>query len=218
VATRQIGDPANTRSRRTRAALLDAARELIEAEGFAALNMAAVADRAGVTRRAVYLHFATRAELATALFDHVGVVEDLAGSLQRVWAAADADAALDEWAAHLARFHPRIRAIDLAASRVADTDPAARTHRAQVVADQQAVCRRLAEWLAREQRLTLYWTPACAADLLWALMSSDLLTRLLDDCGWSEAGYGEALAAILRKTLLREPDHEPTRTTGHPYR
>jgi AcrR family transcriptional regulator len=203
VPTKQIDDPANARSRRTRAALLDAARALIEAEGFAALSMAAVAERAGVTRRAVYLHFATRAELACALFDHVGVVEDLAGSLQRVWAAADATDALDEWARHLARFHPRIRAIDLAASQVADTDPAARTHRAQVVADQQAVCRRLAEWIAREQRLAPPWTPDSAADLLWALMSSDLLTRLLDDRGWSEAQYGEALAALVRGTLLR---------------
>jgi AcrR family transcriptional regulator len=205
VPSKQIGDPANTRSRRTRAALLDAARELIEAEGFDGLNMAAVADRAGVTRRAVYLHFATRAELATALFDHVSCVEDLPGSLQRVWAAPDAAAALDEWAEHLARFHPRIRAIDLAASRVADTDPAAHTHRAQVVADQQAVCRRLADWLADEQRLAPPWTAGDAADLLWALMSSDLLTRLCGDRGWSAARYGEVLAALVRSTLLRDP-------------
>ncbi len=47
----QIHDPANARSRRTRAALLASARSLLEEEGFEALTMAAVAERAGVTRR-----------------------------------------------------------------------------------------------------------------------------------------------------------------------
>jgi AcrR family transcriptional regulator len=37
--------------------------------------MAAVADRAGVSRRAVYLHYASRAELVTALFDYVSEQE-----------------------------------------------------------------------------------------------------------------------------------------------
>lgn len=63
-----ISAPQNARSRRSRAALLDATRELITEGGFDALTMAAAADRAGVSRRAVYLHFATRAELVTALF------------------------------------------------------------------------------------------------------------------------------------------------------
>src|SRR6266536_1845633 len=46
------------------------------------LTMAAVAERAGVSRRAVYLHFASRAELLTELFGHVSEREGLAASLQ----------------------------------------------------------------------------------------------------------------------------------------
>src|SRR5262249_48073780 len=64
-------DPANARSRRTKTALLDAARAVIEAAGFGALTMARVAEQAGVTRRAAYLHFPSRTDLVTALFDHV---------------------------------------------------------------------------------------------------------------------------------------------------
>ena len=52
VVRNAISDPANARSRRTKAALLDAARAVIEAEGFGALTMARVAGQAGVTRRA----------------------------------------------------------------------------------------------------------------------------------------------------------------------
>src|SRR5688572_23279920 len=56
-----IETPANSRSRRTRSALLSAARDLLEEGGAEALTMSSVAERAGVTRRAVYLHFGVRA-------------------------------------------------------------------------------------------------------------------------------------------------------------
>src|ERR671911_544403 len=79
--------PSNARSRGTRAALLDATRALLEDEGSAALTMGAVAERAGVSRRAVYLHFASREQLLLALFHHVGQIEDLAGSLGPVYDA-----------------------------------------------------------------------------------------------------------------------------------
>src|SRR5262249_7598513 len=52
-----IPAPATARGRRTRTALLDAARAVIESKGFGALTMARVAEQAGVTRRAAYLHF-----------------------------------------------------------------------------------------------------------------------------------------------------------------
>src|SRR6266511_1174032 len=90
-----VEEPRNARSRRTRAALLDATRALLEEHGTEWLTMAAVAERAGVSRRAVYLHFASRAELLTELFGHVSEREGLAASLQPVWDAQDAAAAFD---------------------------------------------------------------------------------------------------------------------------
>src|SRR6266540_2122447 len=80
--------PRNARSRRTRAALLDAARALLEEQGTESLTMATVAERAGISRRAVYLHFASRTELLTELFGYVSEQEGLASSLEPVWAAS----------------------------------------------------------------------------------------------------------------------------------
>src|SRR5260370_22154421 len=100
--------PQTPRGRRRRAALLDAGRELSTEDGFDARTMAAVADRAGVSRRAVYLHFTTRAELVTALFSRLGETEDIGASLQRVWDSPDAVTALAEWGRHLPRTHPKI--------------------------------------------------------------------------------------------------------------
>ncbi|HEY3952777.1 MAG TPA: helix-turn-helix domain-containing protein [Streptosporangiaceae bacterium] len=199
-----ITQPENARSRRTRAAVLDAARELIAERGFAATTMAAVADRAGVTRRAVYLHFATKADLLAALFDYVSDREQLAASLRRVWRAPGPVAALQEWARHLARFHPHIMDVDLAAECERASDPDAAAHRATVIADQRAACRRLVGWLHDEGVLAPSWTPATATDMLWALMSSALIRALLVDCGWSTRSYARQLSALLVRTFVRD--------------
>jgi AcrR family transcriptional regulator len=209
-----IQEPRNTRSRRTHTALLAATRALLEEHGTEALTMAAVAERAGVSRRAIYLHFASRTELLTALFGYVSEQEGLAGSLASVWAAPDAAAALQEWAAHLARFHPRILAVARAIQRVRRVDPDAEAHWQLVMADQQACCHRLAAWLANERRLAPPWTVWTAADMLWALMSYELLEELLVDRGWSPRRYRTHLAALLESTFLRHPDQAPAAPTG----
>lgn len=202
MAPKAILEPANARSRRTRAALLTAAREILEKQGFEALTMTAVADSAGVTRRSVYMHFASRAELVGALFDHVAVVEGLDDSLRRVWEASDAVGALEEWAAHLARYHPRLLAVDRALQRVWRLDPDAAAHRDRVVAEQLSNCRRISARLAGEGRLAAPWTVASAGDMLFALISSDMIEALLTDRGWSPARLAEHLALLFRSAFV----------------
>jgi AcrR family transcriptional regulator len=207
-----IAQPANARSRRTRAALLEAARELLEGQGFEALTMTAVADRAGVTRRAAYMHFASRSDLVAALFDHLAVVEGLGRSLEKVWRAPDAVAALDEWAAHLARYHPRLLSVDRALQQVWRHDADAAAHRARVVDEKLANCRRLADRLADEGRLSEAWTPAAAADMLFALVASDVVEALLVDRGWSRRQLGDGLAVLFRSTFVAA---EPQPAASH---
>jgi AcrR family transcriptional regulator len=201
----RIEAPANARSRRTRAAVLSTARRLLEEEGFDALTMSEVAERAGVTRRAVYLHFPSRAELVRALFDHVADAEGLERSLARVWDAPDAAQALDEWAAHVARYHPRLLAVDRAVAREGDRDPDAAAHRARVSRAKLASCRRLSGRLDAEGRLAPGWTPASAADMLFHLDSGELVGGLLHERRWSRRQFTERYAALLRATFLRDP-------------
>jgi len=200
-----ITEPQNARSRRTCGALLAAARELLEEQGFESVTMAAVAARAGVSRRAVYLHFSSRAELLTAVFSYLGEREDIAGSLRRVWEAPDAVAALEEWAWHLARIHPRILAVARAADRVRRSDPDAAAFWDRSMGNWQAGCRQLVAWLEREGRLAPPWTVDTAADMLWALMSFDVLEGLLVDRHWSPERYAEHLAVLFRSTFVRDP-------------
>ncbi len=209
-----IEEPHTARSRRTRAALLSSARSLLEEHGTGRFTMTAVAERAGVSRRAAYLHFPSRAELLIELLCYISDEEGLDASLEMVWQARDAAAALDEWASHLARFHPRVLAVARAVQRVRRSDPDAAAQWALVMADQQACCQRLAGWLAREQRLAPPWTVQTAADMLWALMSYELLEELVIDRGWSINSYRAHLAALFRATFLRDPEKAAPAVTG----
>jgi AcrR family transcriptional regulator len=207
--TKMIGQPQNARSRRSRAALLDATRELITEGGFDALTMAAIAERAGVSRRSVYLHFTTRAELVTALFGRLNETEEIGASLQRVWDSPDAVTALAEWGRHLARIHPKILPVMQAAERARQVDPDAadlwRTGQRRWLTG----ARRLADWLAREDRLAEPWTPATAADMIWSLMSPDLLNRLMHERRWSPRRIGDHLAVLLTSTFARNQEGPP---------
>lgn len=199
-----IAVPINARSRRTRAALLDAARALLEENGPPALTMAATAERAGVSRRSVYLHFATRADLLVALFDHVSEIEDLGESFRPVLTEPDPVAALEEFAAHLGRIRPRVRAVATAIQRQRRSDPDFAAHWEVVFRDQRQVCRHLINGLHRAGLLADTWTVAAATDMLWALMSGDFADNLTIDCGWSFSKYTERMATLLRSVFVAD--------------
>lgn len=196
--------PGNSRSRRTRRTLLEATRAILEEAGFEALTIKAVAERAGVTRAAVYLHFTSRAQLVSALFDHMAQTAKLAESLDPVWKAPDAATALEEWARHLARYHVRLLAIDRAVQRVCDHDADAAAHQARVAAAKLANCRRLADRIHAEGRLAEPWTPTTAADIIYALATSDVIESLTVDRRWSRQRLADGLAALLRSTLMTD--------------
>lgn len=65
---RSVTRPAGSRGDATRAALLEAATELIEEEGYAAASVAAIAERSGVAVGALYRHFPSKAELFVEVF------------------------------------------------------------------------------------------------------------------------------------------------------
>lgn len=196
-----IGEPENARSRRTRQALLAAARTILEEDGFDALTMGRVAERAGVTRRSVYLHFASPTDLVNELFDYVSEVEDLDGSLARVWAAPDPVAALRAWAAHLADYHIRVLAIDRAVGRVRRRNDAAAAHYRRVFASKRGHCRRIITWLHDAGKLAEPWTVQSATDMMNALSTSDVVEGLIVDRRWSQRRFAEHFGVLLESTF-----------------
>jgi AcrR family transcriptional regulator len=199
-----IDEPTNARSRRTRDALLDGARGIIESEGFGSITMAAVAERAGVSRRAAYLHFDNLADLLGALFDHIAITEGLQESVASVWEAPDARSALRRWADHLADYHPRLMNVDRAITAVQEHDPAAAAHRARVDAKQRESCARIVRWIDDEQRLADGWTVETATDMLFGLISTDLIERLLRTREWDQQQLADGLARLFLHGLTSD--------------
>lgn len=198
----EIDQPRNARSRRTRAALLDAALAILEEDGFDALTMVGVAERAGVSRRGAYMHFTSREDLVGALFEHAAQTQDLAGSLAPVREATNGGDALRAWASHLASYHPRMLAIDRAIEWVRHRDRDAAAHHTRVQEAQRDTCRHLAQLLADENRLAGPWTVTTATDMLWAQVSSEVIGGLLHDCGWSPTMLADHLAAMYEATFI----------------
>ncbi|WP_173097956.1 TetR/AcrR family transcriptional regulator [Actinomadura verrucosospora] len=202
--TRSIEEPRNARSRRSRAALLRAARELVEEHGMAATTMAAVAERAGVSRRAVYLHFASRAELISELFDYVNEVEDIEGRFAPVSDAPDAVTALDRFARRHAEFMRRVLAVSRAVEREAGDDPDAERHWATAMYWRYETNRALMERLDREGVLAPGWTVDTATDMLLALISNSVSETLLVNRGWTAEQAGEHMALLLRSAFVAQ--------------
>ncbi len=198
----RIDQPQNRRSHDTRAAILDATWRLLERRGAADTTMAAVAEEAGVSRRAVYLHFASRGELFLALREAVDERLDLERSLRPISEAADAVQALDAWARHVVSYHSRIASIMRAVDRIRHDDPDAEALWSEARGRWHEACRGLAARLADEGRLAPPWTAQAAADMLCALMSVEFIVELGTERGWGEERLTERLQIVARRALV----------------
>src|SRR6516225_5659464 len=102
TASSARGDPA------TRRRILDATLTLIGRHGGADVKMADVARAARVSRQALYLHFADRAALFTAVVRHADEQHGLPEAIQRIVNASNGMAAVLEMVALQARLNPAI--------------------------------------------------------------------------------------------------------------
>jgi AcrR family transcriptional regulator len=142
--------------------------------------MADVAQRAGLSRQAVYLHFPDRAGLLAAQLARLGDERTPAG----IEAAPSARAALTALVARAAeaypKFWPVVRAMG---GEMAD---------ASLASD----CRALAERFRAEGALAPYLSPAAAADLLGTLLSLAVWKELVVVRGWASARYRSHIAFL----------------------
>lgn len=111
-------------------------------------------------------------------------------------------AALTEWAKHIARTHPRILGVLRAVERAQYSDPDAAALWQTAQGNWYKGSRRLMRWLAEDGRLAPQWTADTSADMMWALMSIDVLDRLLNQRRWSRRRIAEHLAALFQATFV----------------
>lgn len=186
----------------TRERILEAALELLVEHG-ANATMREVADRAGVSRQTVYLHFANRTELLTELvtwtdtqrFDlsaYFAPVEEVTEPVDRL--AAFVDAAL--------RYQPLIAPVARALMDAADHgDPAAAAAFDNRMTARLQGCRDIVTRLADAGHLAPHLTIETAADLLWSVIGLRLWADLTEARGWRHDHARSELVRLARRAL-----------------
>jgi len=191
---------------RTRAAILDAARELFTERGYTATPMTAIADRAGVALDTVYASVGRKPELARLLIetaisgtDHA-VAAEQRDYVQAVRAATDADTKIDLYAAAVAATAPRLALVYSIIQQAAPAEPGLAALWAEIAERRAANMRRFVANLATVTQLRL--DPGEAADIVWATNAAETYQLLVGQRGWTPQRYERFLADAWRRLLL----------------
>ena len=186
----------------TRTRILEAAVRLLEQHRGRSVRMSDIAAAAGISRQAVYLHFASRAELLVATTHHVDERLGLEQRLARSRAAGSGterlDAYIDFWGYYLPEIHGVARALIVAQ----DTDEAAATAWNERMQAMREGCRAAMEALDSDSRLAREWNVKTATDLLWTMLSVENWEQLTRACGWSTNEYIRWMQTAARRSFV----------------
>ena len=162
-----------------------------------------IARAAGISRQAVYLHFASRTELLIATARYV---DQIHGLDERLAAYLHASAGLDtlcEYVDFWANYIPEIYGLAKALLDVRDTDEAAAAAWEDRMDALREGCRCVIDCLQREGLLAAGWSVAEATEMMWAMLSMTLWENLTIERGWTQAKYTSRMQEVLKQTFVR---------------
>ena len=161
-----------------------------------------IAAAAGVSRQALYLHFASRTDLLVATVHYVDEKQRFNEQMQVVFDAPDSRTALAVFINFWADYVPQIHGLARALLAARANDQAAASAWRNRMDGLRRICGWLIDQLAREGQLAPEWLPAEAADMLWALISVQLWEGLTRDRGWTSEAYARHVSRVARRALL----------------
>src|SRR5262245_26347805 len=195
----------DTMSSPTRRRIFEAAWNLIVVRGEAGFTMAQIAKKAKISRQALYLHFADRAQLLDALVKYADEKRGLASVIRHVVDAPTAREAIDRMVSFQARQNPRIWAIALAFEAVRRTDKAAQRSWQGRQARRLDTCRTIIGRLQREGELRPTLSIEEATDILYVISSLRMWEDLVLVRGWTADEYQERVKRLLLENLTAAP-------------
>lgn len=184
----------------SRPLILRAARQLIEERGGSPVTVTEVAERAGLSRQAIYLHFDDLTDLLLELSREADAGTRTDEHQATIDQAPTARAALHNAVAVQAHIKPRLHTLITALDLLRRSDPAA-----QAVYEERETARyrRVVEVVQRledEDELAADWDVETASKLAWAVMSQ----RVWEDLGCpSQDSYLDQLTRFLERALCR---------------
>ena len=210
-ARRYTSEIRDEQSRRTRRAIVTAARELFLAQGYAATTIDAIAQAAHVSRRTVFNSVGGKATLLKLAYEWAIVGDDepvpLADrpAVKAIQAEPDPRKALALWAQTVVGIAARVAPISEVLTAAADADPDAAQLVADASRDRMSGATAFVRYLASLDGLAPGITQQHAADLCWALMDGHLYRRLITQRGWTTTDFTQWLSSIVAASLLRTP-------------
>jgi AcrR family transcriptional regulator len=193
---------------RTRAAILDAARQLFSEGGYTATSMTAIAARAGVALDTVYASVGRKPELARLLIETAisgtdqAVPAEQRDYVQAIQAAPDADTKIALYAAAITAIAPRLALVLGIIQQAAHDDPELAALWEEIAERRAANMHRFVADLAAVAPLRLDLGEA--ADIVWATNAAEMYQLLVGQRGWSPRRYEHFLADTWRRLLLAD--------------
>lgn len=193
----------NGKSERTRHDILDTAWTLIARRG-ADISLSEIAAAVGITRQSIYVHFGSRGGLLVALVrradERADIEKKFVGALATKDAKERLEACLDVWL----RFVPEIYPVARDLIRLRHGDAEAATAWEDRMTDLRGMFSTLALSLRADHALAAHWTPARAADFMWASSSVESWGLLIQDCGWNPSKAAKSIKYALSRSLLAD--------------
>jgi len=194
--SRKKGSASGTRDR-----ILAAARVLFEERGFE-VGMGDIARRAGISRQAVYLHFASKGELLRQLTTWIEEQANLGSLLRPVFEASTGVEALRALLDTAAVFEPQIHTLALAVERIGNRDPQVQAISADRMRRRLAGMTSVVARISAEGRLRPGWDVDRAAAFVWSTTAPPTYHLMVVELGWTPEHWANETYRLLHDAFI----------------
>lgn len=177
---------------------------MLEAYGGRGVRMSDIAKESGISRQAVYLHFASRTELLVATTQYLDEKLDIDGRLAPSRAAKSGLKRLDLYIECWGNYIPEIYSVAKALLLAQGSDEAAAVAWDDRMAAMRDGCRAAIDALHAEKILAPGWTRREATDALWTMLLVPNWEALTIDCGWSTKRYVRWMKNQAKRALVKD--------------
>jgi AcrR family transcriptional regulator len=186
----------------TRSKILKSTVRMLEEQGGKGVRMGDIARESGISRQAVYLHFASRTDLLVAATRYLDEALDVDKRLAPSRAATSGEERLSLYIDCWGNYIPAIYGVCKALMLARDSDEAAAAAWDDRMAAMRDGCRAAIDALHADGTLAPEWTRQSATDSLWAMLQVPNWEALTIDCGWSTKQYVRGMTTIAERTFV----------------
>ena len=190
----------------TRERILVATVRMLEEHRGRGVRMGDIAKAAGISRQAVYLHFASRADLLIAATKYLDEILEVDRRLAPSRAAKSGVERLALYIECWGLYIPEIYGVAKALLLAQDTDEAAAAAWQDRMLAMRDGCRAAIDALHADGKLAPEWTPKRATDALWTMLLVPNWENLTIECGWSTKQYVRWMKTQAKRTFVEESE------------